>query len=208
MIPAPVNAGVPRLRNAGRARRFRALRLFAVACLASSGALSKVAASEGESFPDRIVFRDTALERRSDYTYTYRFFFDLYSVALYTAPGATAKDVLDRREPFRLQFHYLREIKKKIILRSADKMLEKNLTPDSREMIGDRVAKLNQAYRTVREGDRSALTYLPGEGTFLSINGTEKARIEGADFAHRYFRIWLGRNPISDDLKNALLEPL
>ena len=159
-------------------------------------------------FPAETTFRGQTLEFRSEYQYTYRFFFDLYRVALYTAPGATARDLLQRRRPFRLKFHYLREIEKRIILRSADKMLEKNLTPSSRRKIADRVARLNEAYRTVREGDTSALTYLPGEGTFLTVNGEQKARIEGADFAHLYFRIWLGHNPISGDLKATLLDPL
>jgi hypothetical protein len=60
----------------------------------------------------------------------------------------------------------------------------------------------------VKPGDRSALTYVPGHGTELSINGRSKGWVEGADFAAAYFQIWLGREPLSDSFKEQLLQKL
>ena len=50
------------------------------------------------------------------------------------------------------------------------------------------------------------MTYLPGRGTELALNGTPLAVIEGADFAAAYFGIWLGPNSIDDRLKRDLLK--
>jgi len=107
--------------------------------------------------------------------------------------------------PLRLEFVYSREIDRSIILQSAGRMLEKNLSAVERAQIADRVDRLNAAYVTVREGDRSSLTFLPGTGTILSINGETVETIPGDDFAPLYFRIWLGEQPISKSLKAELL---
>lgn len=56
-----------------------------------------------------------------------------------------------------------------------------------------------------RAGDRGTLTYLPGRGTELTLNGRPLALIEGADFARAYFDIWLGPDPIDAGLRDALL---
>jgi hypothetical protein len=57
----------------------------------------------------------------------------------------------------------------------------------------------------VEPGDRYALTYIPGMGTELSLNGEAKGTIQGADFAAAIFSIWLGTKPIDKGLKRQLL---
>ena len=54
-------------------------------------------------------------------------------------------------------------------------------------------------------GDRYSLTYIPGKGTTLSLNGVPKGTVDGADFAAALFSIWLGPNPIDSNFKQALL---
>jgi hypothetical protein len=84
-------------------------------------------------------------------------------------------------------------------------MLEKNLSNEERATIADRVAKINQAYTSVQEGDHSSLTFIPGTGTTLRINEELQVTIPGDDFARLYFQIWLGPKSISDSLRDALL---
>ena len=69
-----------------------------------------------------------------------------------------------------------------------------------------RIDLINAIYQDVKPGDRYALTYLPGRGTELALNGTPLTVIEGADFAAAYFGIWLGRDSIDDRLKRDLLK--
>ncbi len=51
----------------------------------------------------------------------------------------------------------------------------------------------------------NSLTYMPGRGTERSLNGEVLGLIKGYDFAAIYYRIWLGENPVDDDLKDMLL---
>lgn len=145
------------------------------------------------------------LEKLGDYRYVYGYFFKLYDAALYTEPSADAQAVLNYTASFHLEFRYLREIKKSIILESADKMLNKNLSEAERTSIESSVDQLNARYQTVKKGDRSSLTYVPGEGTTFRLNGDAQLTLPGKEFAQLYFQIWLGDSPISPEMKAALL---
>ncbi len=158
------------------------------------------------SFPETVEVDGAELTKRGEYRYVYRFFFKLYDAALYAPAEASVAEILQAETPFRLQFRYLREIEKSIILKSADTMLAKNLSDSELDTIQDRIDQLNDAYTTVRDGDRSSLTYEPDVGTTLRINGESVVTIEGDDFAPLYFKIWLGDQPISRSLRAALLD--
>jgi hypothetical protein len=71
--------------------------------------------------------------------------------------------------------------------------------------LNERLLKLNGMFPAVVEGDQVVLTYVPGKGTLVSAKGQDKGVIEGKDFADALFAVWLGGNPVQDDLKAALL---
>ena len=68
------------------------------------------------------------------------------------------------------------------------------------------IDRLHTLYQDVKPGDRYSLTYVPGVGTELALNGESKGTIEGADFASAYFAIWLGPKPINPSLRSQLLK--
>lgn len=177
-----------------------------VFCLIALGFLGASASLRAAVFPSQWSAEGIApMQKLAEYRYVYRFFFKLYDAALYLDETASADAVLTAETAFHLEFRYLREIDKSIILKSADRMLEKNLSAEERAQIADRVERLNEKYQTVREGDRSSLTYQPEEGTTLRINGAPQITLPGQDFAELYFRIWLGPQPISAEMKSVLL---
>jgi len=168
--------------------------------------LLTVCAVAGDTlFPQKVSVLEQEFEKLGEYRYVYRLFFKLYEAALFTSPGSSAEDILNADTAFHLQFRYLRTIDKSIILKSADRMLEKNLSYEERLAIKERVQTINEAYTTVNEGDISSLTYIPGVGTTLMINNESIVTIEGKDFASLYFRIWLGDKAISYNLRDHLL---
>lgn len=130
-----------------------------------------------------------------------------YVAALYLPEGIRASDVLSD-VPKRLEISYLVAIKGTDFDKGASPVLERNQTPAERAKLKGRLDRINAAYKDVRSGDRYSLTYLPGRGTELALNGTPLIVIEGADFAAAYFGIWLGREPIDDRLKHDLLKGL
>ena len=68
----------------------------------------------------------------------------------------------------------------------------------------DRLAKFAKMIPDVKEGDEIAMTWVPSQGTVISVRGTTTGTIEGRDFADALFSVWLGANPVQDDLKAAL----
>ena len=77
--------------------------------------------------------------------------------------------------------------------------------PEKAAKLRPQIDKLNALYKDVKPGDRYALTYLPGVGTELALNGTSLGIVEGADFAAAVFAIWLGPNAIDQSLRTQLL---
>ncbi len=149
-----------------------------------------------------------SLQPAGNHRFVYRMFFKLYDAAFYTNAMQTKNidKLLNGENALLLEFNYLLKIKKSVILESSEKILPNNMTPADLVSIQERVDQINAVYRTVGKGDRSALSYTPGEGTILWINGEPMITIEGADFAQLYFRIWLGEKPISKAMRDALLQ--
>ena len=58
---------------------------------------------------------------------------------------------------------------------------------------------------SMRAGDRAVMTYVPGNGTTLVINGKELGRSDGKDFADALFAVWLGQKPADSRLNQGLL---
>lgn len=107
--------------------------------------------------------------------------------------------------PVRLQLTYHRGFTAAEIIQGGDSLLARNVKGDTLDALRDRLELINRSYRDVRAGDSYALTYVPGKGTTLRLNGAPLVTIPGADFAAAYFRIWLGEDPISEPMRDRLL---
>ena len=135
------------------------------------------------------------------------FLFDVYVAGLYLPPDVEPSRVLDD-VPKRIEFHYLVSIDGKDFGPAGEKILRRGLSEEALAPLADRLARIRAAYRDVEPGDRYALTYVPGRGTELSMNGQPILTIEGADFARAYFSIWLGEKPLDDGFRKNLLRGL
>ena len=70
------------------------------------------------------------------------------------------------------------------------------------------IRQMKQIFDSVNEvkpGDIITLDYLPASGTRITVNGTERGTIAGDAFNRALLRIWLGKNPVQDDLKKGML---
>ena len=84
---------------------------------------------------------------------------------------------------------YFRAIQAGDFGRAAMKVLADNMSPATITRLKPRIEQLHRLYQDVKPGDRYGLTYLPGVGTELALNGERKGIVEGADFAAAYFAI-------------------
>jgi hypothetical protein len=55
------------------------------------------------------------------------------------------------------------------------------------------------------KGEQVVLTYLPGQGTEVTVKGAVRGVIEGADFMRALWSVWLGEKPADGGLKKGML---
>lgn len=159
---------------------------------------------EGVSFSDSISVGSVTLPLRGVGLAKFLRTISVYVAALYL-PSGTEPDRVLEDVPKRLELSYFRSIRAGDFGRAAEKVLADNVSPERLGIMAPRIAQLHRLYEDVKPGDRYGLTYTPGVGTELSLNGVVKGTVEGADFAAAYFAIWLGPNPINEALKLRLL---
>lgn len=105
----------------------------------------------------------------------------------------------------RLELEYMRSFKGEDFGKATTKSLQKLLDPDAFIRLKSKIDYHNSLYEDVNPGDRYSLTYIPGVGTELALNGQAKGIIEGAEFAAAIFSIWVGSDPISESFKKQIL---
>ncbi|MBN2866040.1 MAG: chalcone isomerase family protein [Thiotrichales bacterium] len=140
---------------------------------------------------------------RSKSTATWMWF-DIYNATLFTQPGFNQSKLLDDDQPLKLKLCYLKPIGREDLIKGAEAVLDKELAPNLKQA----VSNLHQSYVDVKPGDCYVLEYQPSSGTQLKLNDQLAFETKQSGFKSVYFGIWLGQNPLSDSLKEALLTPL
>ena len=127
-----------------------------------------------------------------------------YVGALYLEDGSLTEDVLSDK-PKRLEVEYFHALKGEDFGITTNKMIAKNTDAQTLQKIRSQIDYHNSLYEDVQPGDRYSLTYIPGKGTELALNGETKGIIKGADFASALFSMWLGEFPMNKPFKEQLL---
>ena len=143
-------------------------------------------------------------ERRAQSTFVWKSLLKVYDIALHLGAGQGTYDALSDL-PMRLELRYHRAIKAADIIKGGDALLRRNVTAGMLAALRPRLEELNRAYVDVAPGDAYTLTYVPGRGTTLRLNGNALATIPGHDFVSAYFRIWLGEEPMCGKVRDALV---
>ncbi len=127
-----------------------------------------------------------------------------YVGALYLEEGISVEQVLSDI-PKRLEVEYFHAIKGEDFGITTNKFIADNADTETLHRIRPQIDYHNSLYEDVRPGDRYSLTYVPGRGTVLALNGKTKGIIKGADFASALFAMWLGELPMNNSFKEQLL---
>lgn len=159
---------------------------------------------EGVRFVDEVRAGAATLRLNDVGLMRYRYVIKAYVAALYLGDGARANNVLADAAK-RLEIEYFYAIQASGFANATSEGIAANVSPETLAKLRPRIDRLNALYRDVKPGDRYALTYLPGVGTELALNGAPLGTVEGADFAAAVFAIWLGPKAIDQALKTQLL---
>jgi len=195
-----------RRRSISKARRQRALRVLPILIAAILVPLSGARAIdvEGVRFPDELQMGEAQLQLRGAGLLRYRGLVKVYVAALYLDVQAPAEEVLGEHARH-LEIEYFWSVPAQRFAEATIEGLARNVDAATLEALGPRIAAFNELYEDVESGDRYSISYRPGRGTELALNGEAKGVVEGADFASALFAIWLGPSPIDDELREMLL---
>jgi hypothetical protein len=174
----------------------------AVLCLAA--ALAMAGEFAGVKMPDSETVDGKTL-KLNGMGLRKKMIFKVYVAGLYLeSPSRDAAAVLAATEIKSIRLHILRNLKGSKITEAIADGFELNSASQMGALKG-RLEELGKLIPDVQEGDVIDLTWVPDAGTKVKVRGTERGTIEGRDFADALFAVWLGPNPVQDDLKKALL---
>ncbi len=139
-----------------------------------------------------------------------KFVFKVYVAALYLPERkSSTAEILALSGPKRVSMRLVRDLSAEQLVEALEEGIRDNTSSAELEALSSRLAELKAIMLEVkqgRDGDLMTLDFLPGTGTQVAMNGTVRGKtIAGDDFYRALLRIWLGDNPISKDLKKALL---
>ena len=158
----------------------------------------------GVHFASTVDAKDGRLHLQGAGILRYMAFIKAYAGALYLPDAVLAHQAL---EPVakHLEIEYYHPIKGEDFASATRIKILDNIPADQVADLRARIELLSEMYRDVQPGDRYALTYFPGQGTLLSLNGQPLGSIPGDDFARALFAMWLGDNPIDRGFRDRLL---
>jgi Chalcone isomerase-like len=131
--------------------------------------------------------------------------FKVYVAGLYLeAPSKDPAAILSSDQVKSIRLSIMRSLKGSQVSEAIGEGFEKN-SKAQLPALKARLDKLASMLPNVEKGDDILLTYAPGKGTVVTVKGAEKGVIEGKDFADALFSVWLGAQPVQEDLKKALL---
>jgi hypothetical protein len=159
---------------------------------------------QGVVFDREASVQETPLALRGYGLLRYMAVIKAYVGALYLPADSNSREVLGP-VPKKLELSYFHAIKGEDFARATSQKIADNVTPEQQDRLQARIDRLAAMYRDVQPGDRYALTFAPGRGTQLLLNGAPLGTIEGDDFAAAVFAIWLGPNPIDRGFRDRLL---
>ena len=158
----------------------------------------------GVDLPDTVTVEGKMLKLNGGGVRT-KAIFKVYVAGLYLeTPGRDAASIASSDQVKRMTLVLLRGLDKGKITEAITEGFEKNSRAQL-PALKARLDRFNAMIPDLEKGDQIVLTYVPGKGTEVSAKGAAKGTIEGKDFADALFSVWLGANPVQEDLKKALL---
>jgi chalcone isomerase-like protein len=116
-----------------------------------------------------------------------------------------AAKVLGTDAARRMVMHFIYDVSKDQMCEAWNEGLEQN-TPNAPAEVKKAFATLCGWMDGVGKGNRLVLTYLPGEGTTVEINGKAKGTLPGKAVADAILATWIGPDPApGEDFKKAVL---
>lgn len=164
----------------------------------------RAASLAGVTLPDTVQVGGTTLVLNGLGLRT-KFTVKVYVAGLYLQQKSSdSSAIITSDAPKRIVMQFVHSASKQQMTDAFDEGFKDN-TPDAERTMKADIDHFLAALEAVKNGDQMAIMYLPGTGTTLDINGTNKLTIAGSAFGQVLFSVWLGPKPPTTDLKKGML---
>ena len=135
-----------------------------------------------------------------------KLFIKVYAGALYLpSKQSDAATILDADVPRRMVMHFVFDVGKGKIAEAWTEGLEAN-TRNASADVKNAFHTLSSWMEDMKKGQEIVLTYVPGSGTTVEVNGKVKGTLPGKAVADAILATWIGPKPgPGNDFKNAVL---
>jgi hypothetical protein len=134
-----------------------------------------------------------------------KLWFKVYLASLYAEdPSDDPARVIGSDQVKRVQMNMLRDLERGKIVEAVQQGFERNSGPEMPRLQA-RLDQFLKAIPDLKSGQTIVITYAPGRGTFIKAGSGEEITVPGKDFADALFSVWLGRQPVDDELKREML---
>lgn len=135
-----------------------------------------------------------------------KFVIKVYVAGLYLPQKEKgSQKILSGDTPHRMVMHFLYGVSKDQMCEAWNEGLEAN-TPNASAEVKKAFTTLCSWMEPIDEGKQLVMTYVPGEGTQVEVNGKVKGTLPGAATADAILATWIGPKPgPGEDFKKALL---
>lgn len=134
-----------------------------------------------------------------------KFIVKVYVGALYLESNSTdGAAILKGDGTWAVRMVFLREVDKDKVIGGFKEGFEKN-SPSKAAALQPSMDKLTAALADMKKGATVTISYAPGKGTTVAVQGGASVTIEGKDFGDAMLANWLGSKPGDPGLKTELL---
>lgn len=143
---------------------------------------------------------------------SYRGLAKQYALALYAPQKSTRADlvVAGFNAPLQLRFVMLQSTRLDEMGTTITRGIENNSSREEFFRLIPAIRQMSEVFSRIKRletGDTLAIEYLPRVGTLFQVNGqTIGLPISEPGFFPALSRVWLGKKPVTQDLKDALLD--
>jgi hypothetical protein len=129
----------------------------------------------------------------------------VYVAGLYLETASTDRDrIIASDSVRRLVLRMTHDASKDKLIDELREGLNRN-SKDELPVLKKRLDRFLRGVPDLKEGQTLTITYLPGRGTSIHGASGSEITVPGKDFADAILRVWLGTDPLDDDLKKRLL---
>jgi hypothetical protein len=161
----------------------------------------------GKQIPEEIHLKNGTILQLNGVGIRYKLFFKIYIAELYLEhPSSDADQVVGTEGNRRIIMDFLYDdVPKEKLVDGWNTGFQQNLSEEKFNELKPKISKFNEMFTDMKDGDQVVLDYVPEKGTEIFIRGESLGHISGKDFNDALLLIWLGKEPVSSDLREELL---